>query len=550
MVRVGSISERGGGALSVALSGAAVQVIHEGGYAVNVTIKDRAQSWLYKTAVLEGDTEVDNFGRVSIYAADEKNRAVAEHIALNGRNSTLFSVGTENDTNGSLVKKLSGIGEVQFISSGSDEHYSQLYVEDLSGNLHFVFRTDIAGDRGDYLFVDKGEGDHTISVSDSGAEITDPSKKSRDLITDKSGGADFTLTSLSGVKINAVDGGTYVYGLRQRKDQGGKIWYLSTDPVSDDPDHKPDLPVPDLVTTPSTDAVLSVATAAGLIFQNELQSLRTGRGILDKNKKNTALWARAIKNRERVATGHTHFKLGQTGVMFGFDQPRDLANGDFYVGGFTGYDQARITHERGGVSDMDVYSLGAYATYFDNKGWYLDGVVKYSYYQNDLRAISTNNLAVKADYSQWAVGGSLEAGYRFQVAKNTWVQPHGKLTGVHVEDQKIELSNGMTGDIDSYASLLSEMGVSVGRELIFGAGSSLTAYATASWLHEHVDDNRTVINKKNKFITDVSGDAAKLGVGFNGSVSDNLVLYAEASYLNGRKIKQSLQGILGVRYNF
>lgn len=272
------------------------------------------------------------------------------------------------DEDSALIKKLSGQGTVSFIPDQAQPRYSHLYIEKLSGelgSLHFRFNTTIAEDRGDYLFIESGDGHHMISVADSGAEITNPLSQHRDLVTDKSAGSHFTLVDLSGVKINAVDGGAYMYALKQRQDDASKIWYLAAD-------HFDKLTSS---TTPSTDAVLSLAVAPELVFNNELQSLRVGRGILGRNKKNTAFWTYGIKGRDRLATGHTHFRLDQTGIILGVDWLQELMKGDFYIGGFGSYDQARITHARGGVSNMDTYSAGAYATYFDNQGWYLDSVL-------------------------------------------------------------------------------------------------------------------------------------------------------------------------------
>ncbi|WP_413154466.1 BafA family autotransporter [Bartonella sp. cb54] len=311
-----------------------------------------------------------------------------------------------------------------------------------------------------------------------------------------------------------------------------------------------EIKVSDFLTTPSTDAVLSMAVAPALVFNNEVQTVRSGRGILDRNKKNASLWTYAIKSKEHVATGHIDFNLEQTGIVLGVNGLSELTNGEFYVGGFGGYDQARVAHARGGTSGINSYSIGAYATYFDHSGWYLDGVLKYNHYKNNLKAISTNGLSVQGDYTQWAVGTSFEAGYRFKTAQSSWMQPYAHLTWLQVEGKKIKLSHGMKGDIGRAVSLRSEVGLSLGYEFGSGTEMSSMAYITAAWLRENINNNHTMINKQHKFITDLSGNFGKLGIGLSGSVSDRLKLYAEGHYLKGRKIKQSLQGVLGIRYSF
>ncbi|UNF29610.1 BafA family autotransporter [Bartonella krasnovii] len=304
------------------------------------------------------------------------------------------------------------------------------------------------------------------------------------------------------------------------------------------------------LTTPSTDAVLSMSVAPVMIFYNEMQSVRAGRGILDKSKKHTALWGYAIKAKESIATEHIDFKLDQTGIVLGINGLSEWENGEFYIGGFGSYDHARVAHTRGGTSGINSYSIGAYVTYVDHSGWYLDALLKYNHYQNNLKAVSTNGLGIEGSYKQWAVGASFEAGYRFQTSKSSWLQPYGQFTWLQVEGKEIKLSNDMSGDIRPFTSLRSEVGLSLGYEFGSGMATSSQAYITAAWLRENKDDNQTVINEHHSFTTDLSGNAGKLGIGLSSFLSEKLKLYGEAHYVKGRKTKQSLQGIIGVRYNF
>ncbi len=618
----------GGEADIVTLYAGAIQVVHAGGYVKNLTINSGANSWVFSGAILGEKITVNDLGQLHLYAGDYKLRTTVEDINLIGEESKLYSIAGISDGRSSYIQNLSGVGKVIFTSAEPSLHYSQLYIDNLSGSMHFNFNVSLAEGKGDTLFIQNGSGFHTISVVDSGIEIVDPSSKDLNLIVDQSGKAHFTLKKFSGAKISAVDGGTYTYGLKQKDGEDGskKIWYLSavyidsfprrgrsrrnlehnqavsvlsTIPIQEDlvnkslcsnssclsnhhlPNEKQqsvvstdnqsladqmilrpsdqDQPFTQLgqepsvshfLTTPSTDAVLSMSVVPQLVFHNELQTVRAGRGILDRNKKNAALWTYAIKSKENIATGHTDFKLEQTGVVLGITGLSELTNGEFYIGGFGSYDQARVAHARGGISGITTYSIGAYATYFDHSGWYVDSILKYNRYQNGLKAVSTNGLDIEGNYTQWAVGSSFEAGYRIKTSKSSWLQPYAQFTWMQVEGKEIKLSNKMTGDIRPSISLRSEVGLSLGYEFGLGIDTSSLAYITAAWLRENKDNNRTTINKLHKFTTDLSGNAGKLGVGLSSLVSDKLKLYAEAHYVKGRKVKQSLQGILGVRYSF
>ncbi|WP_273783296.1 BafA family autotransporter [Bartonella sp. AU15XJBT] len=647
----------------------AAQEVHAGSIVKNLTIGEGANSRVFAGAILEGEITVQNFGSLHLYAGDdrfytEKNhQTTVEDINLEGENAKLYSISNGYGNTETYIKKLSGVGEIVFTSTESDLHYSKLYVDELSGSHHFNFNVSLAEGEGDYLFIKNGGGFHTISVVDSGIEIVDPSSTELDLILDQSGGASFTLQNFSGAKIHIVDGGTYVYGLKQRigEDAEQKVWYLSAvfidnfpflnslprsrsrsarhlsqnqpisslstltnteehaiklprrrenrpnlsqkspapvssivstlgsqtieggppvgpHPLSDEkqavvvsassqssadqmtlrPVHKDQLfpqlseklSVSDFLTTPSTDAVLSMSVAPAMVFHNEMQSVRSGRGILDKSKKNTALWTYAIKSKESIATEHIDFKLDQTGIVLGINGLSEWENGDFYIGGFGSYDHARIAHARGGTSGINSYGIGAYVTYLDHSGWYLDGILKYNHYQNTLKAVSTNGLGIEGSYTQWAVGTSFEVGYRLQTSKSSWLQAYGQFTWLQVEGKEIKLSNDMVGDLRPFTSLRSEVGLSLGYEFGSHEASSSLAYITAAWLRENKDDNQTLINQHHPFTTDLSGNAGKLGIGLSSLVSEKLKFYGEAHYVKGRKTKQSLQGIIGVRYSF
>ncbi|MGF7156708.1 BafA family autotransporter [Bartonella heixiaziensis] len=651
-----------GAAKNTTLGGSATQVVYPSGIVEGLTINDSANSWVHVGAELRGEIKVNDKGHLHLYAGDSTNHIIKQKLSVTGRSDEeLFLLGERsNKDRGQIgIENLGGNGgTVSFTSVPYDPRHISLHVGNLSGNLHFYFNISATGDSSDYLSIGNSEGNHTVSITDSGIEITGALSQKNGFITEinlitdrsKNEGANFTLANYFGEEISAVDGGTYMYSLYKREriaDSSGNftIWYLgmadgkpnspavrsprmsnkqkvsffssantgeesrrnfssfqkrdsalsllsstgaerrskqktrerpprhlrekqqpvvSADAQSlvdqmtvrpSDQDKlslqsRKELAVSHFLTTPSTDAVLSLSVAPQLVFHNELQTVRAGRGILDRNKKNAALWTYAIKSKENIATGHTDFKLEQTGITLGISGLSELMSGEFYIGGFGSYDQAHVAHARGGVSGINTYSIGAYATYFDHSGVYLDGVLKYNHYQNNLKAVSTNGIDIEGKYNQWALGASFEAGYCFEVTQSGWMQPYAQFTWLQAAGKEIKLSNKMIGNISPSISLRSEVGLSLGYEFGSEMYASSQAYITASWIRESKDNNYTTINKLHKFTTDLSGNAGKLGVGLSSLVSEKLKLYAEAHYIKGSKVKQSLQGILGVRYSF
>nr|WP_026501278.1 pertactin-like passenger domain-containing protein [Bartonella vinsonii] len=194
----------GGEADIVMLYAGAVQVVHAGEYVKNLTIHGGANSWIFSGAILREEIAVSVLGQLNLYAGDDKFRTTVEDITLSGEESKLYSIANISDGRSSYIQNLSDAGKIIFASAESHLYYSQLYIDNLSGSLHFNFNVSLTEGKGDSFFIKNGSGYQTISVQDSGLEITDPSSKRLDIIVDKSGRANFTLQSFSGANIKLM----------------------------------------------------------------------------------------------------------------------------------------------------------------------------------------------------------------------------------------------------------------------------------------------------------------------------------------------------------
>lgn len=72
--------------------------------------------------------------------------------------------------------------------------------------------------------------------------------------------------------------------------------------------------------------------------------------------------------------------------------------------------------------------------------------------------------------------------------------------------------------------------------------------------HEYIDNNTTVINHRNTFNTNLSGDMARAGPGRAGpgvsaSLSKQVSLCAQMDYSKGNKIEKPIAANLNLRYN-
>lgn len=418
-----------------------------------------------------------------------------------------------------------------------------LVAESLSGNGTFRMNTDIASHTGDMLNVTgNASGNFVLDIRNTGLE---PVSAGTPLQVVHTGSGDAAF-SLNGGK---VDVGTWEYYLNKENTD----WYLKADssqPGTDNPGT--DNPVPPVRhTTKSADAVLDMATAPVYVFNSELQSLRFRHGDVMQNTRSPGgVWGRYTGSDTRISGGAgSGYSLTQSGMETGGDTVFDLNDSRLAVGAFVSYTDNSISHNRGGSSTVGSTGGGLYATWFNNDGYYVDGVIKVNRFRNELRTWMSDGTAVKGDYHQNGFGGSLEAGRTFSLNENTWIQPYLRSTAFRAESKDISLDNGMKAKAGTTKSLQGEVGVNLGMNLDV-AGTVVRPYLTTAVSHEFSDNNRVRINASYNFTNDISGTTGKYGAGVSAQLTANAGVWAEASYQNGENTESPVTGSVGFRINF
>lgn len=430
----------------------------------------------------------------------------------------------------------------------------------LSGSGTFRMNTDIASHTGDMLNVaGNASGNFVLDIKNTGLE---PVSAGAPLQVVQTGGGDAAFT----LKGGKVDAGTWEYGLSKENTN----WYLKVDTPPTNPDAgspgtgnpdagNPDAGKPDAGTssspvrrtTKSADAVLGMATALAYVFNSELDNLRFRHGdVMQNTRAPGGVWGRYTGSDNRISGGASSgYTLTQNGFETGADMVFDLSDSSLAVGTFFSYSDNSIKHARGGKSNVDSTGGGLYATWFDNDGYYVDGVLKYNRFNNELRTWMSDGTAVKGDYSQNGFGGSLEAGRTFSLNENAWAQPYVRTTAFRADAKDISLNNGMKANIGATKSLQAEAGVNLGMDLDV-AGKTVKPYFKAAVSHEFSDNNKVQINNRYDFSNDISGTIGKYGLGVNIQLAANAGIWAEAFYQKGENIESPITGSAGFRINF
>ncbi|MGD2899317.1 autotransporter outer membrane beta-barrel domain-containing protein, partial [Escherichia coli] len=489
----------------------------------NVTIEPDATLRLENGSLLAG--------RITGDGKKGGNLIVADSVWKLSGDSTINSLDMSN-------------GTVDFHSIQSPQFKTKLEgvtlnIGQLSGNGTFLMNTDIASYTGDKLNITgDANGNFVLNIKNTGQEPVSPGTPLPVVYT---GGGDAVFT----VNGGKVDAGVWEYYLS--KDNTN--WYLKSD-TTQPGNPEPGIPNPPVRhTTKSTDAVLNMASAPTYIFNSELQGLRFRNSEKSENSRTSGgVWGHYIGSDKHISSKGAGYSLTQYGIVTGGDKRFDLSDGVLSLGAFVSFSDNNIRHNRGGKSSIDSKSVGLYMTY-DTHGYYIDGVLKFNRFKNELRTHMSDGTMVSGDYHQNGFGGSLEVGKYFSLNENTWLLPYARTTALAVNDDNISLSNGMKAEINTTHSFQGEVGVNLGMDLDVGK-TKIRPYLTAGVSHEFSNHNKVKINKAYDFTNDISGTTGKYGLGMDVQLTSNASIWGEANYLKGNNVESPVTGTVGFKINF
>ncbi|HDW9027428.1 TPA: autotransporter outer membrane beta-barrel domain-containing protein, partial [Escherichia coli] len=489
----------------------------------NVTIEPDATLRLEDGSLLAG--------RITGDGKKGGNLIVADSVWKLSGDSTINSLDMSN-------------GTVDFHSIQSPQFKTKLEgvtlnIGQLSGNGTFLMNTDIASYTGDKLNITgDANGNFVLNIKNTGQEPVSPGNPLPVVYT---GGGDAVFT----VNGGKVDAGVWEYYLS--KDNTN--WYLKSD-TTQPGNPEPGIPNPPVRhTTKSTDAVLNMASAPTYIFNSELQGLRFRNSEKSENSRTSGgVWGHYIGSDKHISSKGAGYSLTQYGIVTGGDKRFDLSDGVLSLGAFVSFSDNNIRHNRGGKSSIDSKSVGLYMTY-DTHGYYIDGVLKFNRFKNELRTHMSDGTMVSGDYHQNGFGGSLEVGKYFSLNENTWLLPYARTTALAVNDNNISLSNGMKAEINTTHSFQGEVGVNLGMDLDVGK-TKIRPYLTAGVSHEFSNHNKVKINKAYDFTNDISGTTGKYGLGMDVQLTSNASIWGEANYLKGNNVESPVTGTVGFKINF
>lgn len=287
----------------------------------------------------------------------------------------------------------------------------------------------------------------------------------------------------------------------------------------------------------------NLALMNGLVWRSQLTNLSDRMGTLRTMPQAAGAWARY--NNGRLDGRGLEYDYNT--IEVGFDAP---VSSNFLVGVSFDY-TIGDTDLNAGSADNDVYTLGLYGTYYGDNGGFVDLMAKIGRIDNEYN-VANSAGAEKGDYMMTGAIVGVEAGHRFDLAHNMFVEPQVQLSYSWLRATDYA-TNIRSVDFETIESLVARVGVMGGMKFAENRGA---AYLKASYNHDFlgsVDAAMHAVNGSNnsaKISDELDDNWAEVSLGVSYSVTDTLNTFLDVGTGFGGDIDQKWRINFGARYAF
>lgn len=296
---------------------------------------------------------------------------------------------------------------------------------------------------------------------------------------------------------------------------------------------------PSSLITSTTD----LALMNGLVWRSQLTNLSDRMGTLRTMPQAAGAWAR-YNNGRLDGRG---LEYDYSTIEVGFDAP---VSSNFLVGVSFDY-TIGDTDLNAGSADNDVYTLGLYGTYYGDNGGFVDLMAKIGRIDNEYN-VANSAGSEKGDYMMTGAIVGVEAGHRFDLAHNMFVEPQVQLSYSWLRATDYA-TNIRSVDFETIESLVARVGVMGGMKFAENRGA---AYLKASYNHDflgNVDAAMYAVGDKinsAKISDELDDNWAEVSLGVSYSVTDTLNTFLDVGTGFGGDIDQKWRINFGARYAF
>ncbi|MCY1491503.1 Pertactin autotransporter [compost metagenome] len=271
-------------------------------------------------------------------------------------------------------------------------------------------------------------------------------------------------------------------------------------------------------------------------------------GELRMGEDNGGVWARGIGKTFEVDNGSSRgYDQNVHGLEVGADTAIALNGGKLYVGGMIGAATSDQDFGDGSSGTIDSKLIGAYATWLDDNGYYVDTVAKYNRLDNEVKTLSNTGEQVKGSYDTDGYGADVEVGKHIKLQDGWFIEPQAELTYTHTEGADYTASNGLNVEAADSDSLQGRVGALFGKSMKLDNGMTAQPYVKASYVHEFNGDSSVTVNGF-ELDNQVSGSRSEIGFGSVLQVSEKTKVSLDVEHAKGNSVEEPWAVNIGVRF--
>lgn len=468
-------------------------------------------------------------GGSQLYGATSVGGAGTANLTLN--NATWTNPGASS----TLTNLVLGGGNVVFSAPAAGTYKTLKIRNALTGSGNFYLNSNLNSAAADLLTVSgSASGSHSLYISNQGGMPTNlyQAVKVVDL-TGTTNTADFSGGSDMGAYRYALSKGANLAAAYGSGISAEDFYLYNTFKPSN-----------------SAQAAIAVNSGTTVLWYGEMNEIRKRMGEIRLNPSSTGdAWARAYADKYNVSSGSNgSYSQNLQGIELGTDRSRAYRSGRQYLGIVGGLSSAANTFESGGNGKSNSSYLGAYASWIQNDGSYLDIVGKFNWLNHNFTAPLLGSGSDSGNYNNQALGLSAEIGKRFERKNGFFLEPQLEVSALWSNKATYTTANGVAVEAPAAQSLQSRLGITAGRKTTLKNGATRQVYGKVSWVQEYLGNGRTQIDSAS-FDTSLQGSQWVAGLGF---MQDNgkQQIYVDVEKSWGSSVSKAWGVNLGMRWTF
>ncbi|ENR8025612.1 serine protease autotransporter toxin SigA, partial [Escherichia coli] len=272
--------------------------------------------------------------------------------------------------------------------------------------------------------------------------------------------------------------------------------------------------------TASSGAAKSYMSGNYKAFLTEVNNLNKRMGDLRDTNGEAGAWARIMSGAGSASGGYSD---NYTHVQIGVDKKHELDGLDLFTGLTMTYTDSHASSNAFSGKTKSV-GAGLYASAIFDSGAYIDLISKYVHHDNEYSATFAG-LGTK-DYSSHSLYVGAEAGYRYHVTEDSWIEPQAELVYGAVSGKRFDWQDrgmSVTMKDKDFNPLIGRTGVDVGKSFS-GKDWKVTARAGLGYQFDLFANGETVLRDASgeKRIKGEKDGRILMNVGLNAEIRDNL----------------------------